>query len=60
MREFVQRRRDAREYDDFLRGKVIDARERIRAGSLASADDVEARFAERRSQLLTKAGSVGG
>ena len=47
MREFVQRRRDAREYDDFLRGKVIDARERIRAGSLASADDVEARFAER-------------
>lgn len=60
MREFVQRQRDAREYDDFLRGKVIDAREQIWAGNHASAEDVEARFAERRAQLLAKAGSIGG
>lgn len=59
MREFVQRQREAREYDDFLRGKVADAREQIRAGDYASAEDVEARFAARRAQLLAKAGSAG-
>ncbi|MDO8278773.1 MAG: antitoxin of toxin-antitoxin stability system [Burkholderiaceae bacterium] len=59
MREFVQRQREAREYDDFLRDKVADAREQIRAGDYADADDVEARFAARRAQLLTKAGSAG-
>lgn len=59
MREFVQRQREAREYDEFLRNKVADAREQIRAGDYASADDVEARFAARRAQLLAKAGSNG-
>lgn len=59
MREFIQRQREAREYDDFLRGKVADAREQIRAGDYASADDVEARFAARRAQLLAKAGNAG-
>lgn len=55
MREFVQRQREAREYDDFLRGKVADAREQISAGGYASADDVDARFAARRAQLFAKA-----
>jgi hypothetical protein len=55
MREFVQRQRQAREYDEFLRGKVADAREQIRAGEYASAEEVEARFAARRAQLLAKA-----
>jgi predicted transcriptional regulator len=55
MREFVQRQRQAREYDDFLRGKVADAREQIHAGEYASADEVEARVAARRAQLLAKA-----
>ncbi|UZR28046.1 antitoxin of toxin-antitoxin stability system [Methylococcus mesophilus] len=59
MREFVQHQREAREYDEFLRGKVADAREQIRAGECASADDVEARFAARRAQLLAKAGRAG-
>lgn len=59
MREFVQRQRQAREYDEFLRGKVADAREQIRTGEYASADDVETRFAARRAQLLAKAGGSG-
>ena len=59
MREFVQRQREARAYDDFLRGKVADAREQIRAGNYASADEVEARFAARRAELLAKAGTAG-
>ena len=59
MREFVQRQRQEREYDEFLRGKVSDAREQIRTGDYASADEVEARFATRRAQLLAKAGGSG-
>lgn len=59
MREFIQRQREAREYDDFLRSKVADAREQIRAGDYASAEDVEARFTARRAQLLAKASSAG-
>ena len=57
MRKFVQRQREVREYDAFLRGKVASAREQIRSGDYASADDVEARFAARRAQLATKAGN---
>ncbi|MBK7469884.1 MAG: antitoxin of toxin-antitoxin stability system [Betaproteobacteria bacterium] len=59
MREFVQRQRQAREYNEFLRGKVSDAREQVRAGDYASADEVEARFAARRARLLAKAGGAG-
>ncbi len=59
MREFIQRQREAREYDEFLRSKLDNAREQIRTGEYASADDVEARFAARRAQLLAKAGSAG-
>lgn len=59
MREFVQRQRRAREYEDFLRGKVADAREQIHAGDYVSADDVETRSAARRAQLLAKVGSAG-
>lgn len=59
MREFLQRQRQAREYDEFLRGKEADAREQVRAGDYATADDVEARSAARRAQLLSKAGGAG-
>jgi predicted transcriptional regulator len=59
MREFVQRQREAREHDEFLRSKVADARGQIRAGEYDSAENVEARFAARRAQLLAKAGSAG-
>lgn len=59
MREFVQRQRQVREYEDFLRGKVEDARTQILAGDYISGDDVEARFAAKRAQLLAKAGGAG-
>lgn len=50
MREFVRRQAEARGHDEFLRGKVADAQEQIRAGESASTDDVEARFASRRAR----------
>lgn len=60
MREFVRRQREAREYDDFLRSKAAVAREQIRVGDYASAQDVEERFTARREQLLARAGRAGG
>ena len=57
MREFVQRQREAREYDQFLRDKVANARQQIHRGDFASADDVEPRFAAIRGQLANKADS---
>ena len=50
MREFVQRQREAREYDAYLRGKVEKGRESMRAGQGRANDDVEAEFAARRDQ----------
>jgi ribosomal protein S1 len=44
MRDFVQHQREAREYGDFLRAKVDQAREQVRAGNLAGGDEVEARY----------------
>jgi predicted transcriptional regulator len=51
MREFVQRQREARAYDVFLRKKVEAARLSVRAGSGRSHDEVEASFAARRAEL---------
>lgn len=48
MREFVQRQREAREYDDFLRRKVEAGRASMRAEVGHSNDEVEAMFAARR------------
>lgn len=59
MREFIQRQQEARQYDEFLHAKVVEARERIHAGEYASAEEVEARFAARRARLLAKAGGAG-
>lgn len=59
MRDVVKRQRQEREYGEFLQSKVSEARERVRGGDYASADEVEARFAARRAQLLAKAGSAG-
>ncbi len=58
MREFVQRQREAREYEEFLRSKVANARSQIQIGDYTSADEVEARFAARRAELLAKAGDT--
>jgi hypothetical protein len=54
MREFVQRQRDAREYDSFLRGKVEAGRASMRAGRGESNDAVEAKFAARRAYATSK------
>lgn len=50
MREFVQRQRAAREYDDFLRLKVETARSSMQSGEGISNDEIETEFAKRRNQ----------
>lgn len=57
MREYVQRQREAREYDLFLHTKVAEARAQVRAGDYASAQAVETRAAQRRTRLRGKADS---
>ena len=49
MREFIQRQRDARDYDAFLRQKVEAARDSMHAGRGRTNDEVEAEFAARRA-----------
>lgn len=51
MREFVQRQREAREYDEFLRRKVEAGRASMRAGQGRLNDEVEAEFAARRASV---------
>lgn len=58
MREFVERQRQAREYDAFLRTKVETARAQLTFGQVATSADVEARFAARRASLRAKAGGA--
>lgn len=55
MREFVQRQREAREYEEFLRQKVDVARSSMRAGLGRSNDEVEAEFAARRAKASSQA-----
>ena len=54
MREFVQRQREAREYDEFLRRKVEAGRASMRAGLGQSNDEVEAEFAARRADVADR------
>jgi predicted transcriptional regulator len=49
MREFVQRQRQVREYDKFLRLKIKVARASMRAGRGRSNAEIEAEFAARRT-----------
>jgi predicted transcriptional regulator len=55
MREFVQRQREAREYEAFLHSKVETARVSMRAGRGRSNDEVEAIFAAKRAQAASRA-----
>ncbi|MFB9244427.1 antitoxin of toxin-antitoxin stability system [Massilia antarctica] len=55
MREYVVRQREAREYDEFLHLKVEVARQSMNAGKGRSNEDVEARFAARRAELISVA-----
>jgi predicted transcriptional regulator len=54
MREFVQRQRQARDYDEFLQHKVDVARSSARAGRGRSNDEVDAGFAARRAKVTGK------
>jgi predicted transcriptional regulator len=56
MRDFIQRQREVRDYDTFLRQKVERARASVRAGLGRSDEEVEADFATRRADLLRTAG----
>ena len=49
MREFIERQREARDYDAFLGRKVEAGRASMRAGVGRSNDEVEASFAARRA-----------
>ena len=55
MREFIQRQRQAREYEEFLRHKVEAARDSMRAGVGRLNDEVEAEFATRRANAAKQA-----
>lgn len=55
MREYVQRQRDARAYDEFLRRKVEAGRASMRAGLGRANEEVEAEFAARRARVSDKA-----
>ncbi len=59
LREFIERQRQAREYDAFLRAKVDTARAQIASGHVSSSADVKTRFAARRAALRTRAGGAG-
>ena len=59
MRDFVQRQREAREYDTFLRDKVEAARASMQAGEGRPDEEVEARFAARRAAALDQAEASG-
>lgn len=52
MREFVERQRKAREYDEFLCCKVEVGRASMRAGLGQSNDEVEAQFTARRVHAM--------
>lgn len=51
MRGYIEQRRQAREYDDYLRRKVEVGRASMRAGRGRSNDEVEADFAARRNKV---------
>lgn len=59
MRRYIDERRHAREYDDFLRRKVDLARRQKDTDEHFSNEEVEARAAERRQKLLHQAGKAG-
>lgn len=52
MRDYIERRRQEREYDAFLQAKVERARQDVRAGRGRPNDEVEAEFAAKRVELL--------
>lgn len=53
MRDFVERQKEARTYDDFVRRKVETARASAAAGLGRPNEEVAAEFARRRAQILS-------
>lgn len=51
MREFVQRQRESRGYEDYFQQKVDAGRASMRAGLGRSNEEVEAEFAARRAAV---------
>jgi len=58
MRDFIQRQREARDYDAFLRQKVDIARASMLADRGRADEDVEADAVVRRVELLRRAGET--
>ena len=54
MREFVQKQREAREYDTFFRKKVEAGLASLHAGRGRSNQEVETKFAARRARATAK------
>jgi len=59
MRDFIQRQREAREYDEYVFRKVEAARASMRAGIGFSNEEVEAEMAELRAESLRRAEELG-
>lgn len=55
MREYINRRQQSRQYDDYLRRKVEIARAQRDAGMHVSNDEVEAEATARRAELQRRA-----
>lgn len=55
MRDFVQRQREARAYDEYLASKVEAGRASMHAGNGHSNEEVEAMFASRRAAVVNQA-----
>ena len=60
MRDYIKQRRQAREYDDYLRRKVEAARRQRDSGLHFSNEEVEAEAAARRVELLRRIGGEAG
>jgi hypothetical protein len=54
MRDYIDRRREARAYDEHLRRKVEAGRNSMRAGLGRTNDEIEAEFAGKRDQVTPK------
>ena len=60
MRGYIEQRRQAREYDDYVREKVEAARRQRDAGLHFSNEEVEAEAASRRVELVRRIGGEAG
>ena len=55
MREFIQRQRESREYEEYFQQKVEAGRASMRAGQGRANEEVEAEFAARRAAVTQSA-----